>query len=477
MATAHSVNNHGYLFVFAIPLLLVVLENNAAAEWFNHGGDLTNRRNPVLEPLINPISTKNLRLRWKFVAGFDISATPSIVSGVIYFPSWNGNLYAVNAINGALIWKQNIGQLTGLPGTSTTVNVSVSRSTPTVDDDLLIVGIYGPAVVIALRRLTGKLVCLTKVDPGPLSLITASGTAYLGSFYVAASSPPIDISRGLVYAGTGNLYLAPEDVLQCQRERNNQTKPSGPEQCFGPDIHFFSIFAFDIKSGKIVWSTRLEGYDVFYFVCLVPNNPDCPPGPNLDADFGEAPMLLSINPNGTKRDVVAVVQKSGFAWALDRDNGDIVWFKESRTRLNFTLAPINRTTTEGAWVALDANTGEIIWSTANPSNETFPGPVTSANGVLFAGSVASNGPVYAMDAKNGNILRSYNTGASVYGGASVSYGCVYIGHGYSIGLANFHPTGPVELQCLHFVFFEFWDINATAFKILPILQMVLFKAK
>ncbi|GAA0161992.1 hypothetical protein LIER_18185 [Lithospermum erythrorhizon] len=459
MATAHSVNNHGYLFVFAIPLLLVVLENNAAAEWFNHGGDLTNRRNPVLEPLINPISTKNLRLRWKFVAGFDISATPSIVSGVIYFPSWNGNLYAVNAINGALIWKQNIGQLTGLPGTSTTVNVSVSRSTPTVDDDLLIVGIYGPAVVIALRRLTGKLVCLTKVDPGPLSLITASGTAYLGlvkldirtgailwqtytipdnggrvggysGAAIWGSSPPIDISRGLVYAGTGNLYLAPEDVLQCLRERNNQTKPSGPEQCFGPDIHFFSIFAFDIKSGKIVWSTRLEGYDVFYFVCLVPNNPDCPPGPNLDADFGEAPMLLSINPNGTKRDVVAVVQKSGFAWALDRDNGDIVWFK----------MPI-----------LEKSSGPPrIRATRHFQDQSLQPMEFSLQ------ALASNGPVDAMDAKNGNILRSYNTGASVYGGASVSYGCVYIGHGYSIGLANFHPTGPVELQCLHFVFFEFW---------------------
>ena len=47
----------------------------------------------------------------------------------------------------------------------------------------------------------------------------------------------------------------------------------------------------------------------------------------MDADFGEAPMLLSILANGTIRDVVIAVQKSGFAWALDRNNSNIVWFK------------------------------------------------------------------------------------------------------------------------------------------------------
>ena len=40
-------------------------------------------------------------------------------------------------------------------------------------------------------------------------------------------------------------------------------------------------------------------------------------------------MLLSIISNGTFRDVAVAVQKTGFAWALDRDNGDIVWFNVS----------------------------------------------------------------------------------------------------------------------------------------------------
>lgn len=177
--------------------------------------------------------------------------------------------------------------------------------------------------MVKLDVRTGKILWQTYTLP--------DNNGQLGGFSGAAiwgSSPSIDIIRGLVYVGTGQLYNAPKEVLKCQENQNNQTKlPNSPDQCIGPDIHFNSILAFDIFSGKIIWSKQLGGYDVFYFVCLVPNNPDCPTGPNLDADFGEAPMLLSINSKGRFRDIVVAVQKSGFAWALDRDNGDIVWFK------------------------------------------------------------------------------------------------------------------------------------------------------
>lgn len=45
-----------------------------------------------------------------------------------------------------------------------------------------------------------------------------------------------------------------------------------------------------------------------------------------------------------------------------------------------------------------------------------------------------------MDASTGEILWVYNTGATVYGGVAVSYGCVYVGSGYSVSVAKFHPT-------------------------------------
>lgn len=160
----------------------------------NHGGGIDNRRFATDEFQINPSTVHKLRLRWKFFTGKDISATPAIAGGVVYFPSWNGFLYAVNAFTGALIWQQNLGQLTGLPGTGTYVNVSVSRATPVVTRDLLIVGIYGPAVVIAVNLASGRLVWSTTIDPRPLALITASGTVYSRSINQLKTGEPIIVN-------------------------------------------------------------------------------------------------------------------------------------------------------------------------------------------------------------------------------------------------------------------------------------------
>ncbi|XVF85986.1 hypothetical protein PTKIN_Ptkin17bG0163900 [Pterospermum kingtungense] len=100
---------------------------------------------------ISQPAVRNLPLRWAFYGGKDISATPAVANGVVYFPSWNGYLYAVNAFNGALIWQQNLSQ-----------------------------HIYGPAVVIAVSRTNGRLVWSTTLDPRPRVVITESGTAYIG---------------------------------------------------------------------------------------------------------------------------------------------------------------------------------------------------------------------------------------------------------------------------------------------------------
>ncbi|GLU11131.1 hypothetical protein SLE2022_278970 [Rubroshorea leprosula] len=135
-------------------------------DWINHGGDLYNRRFAKEETKISPITVSALRLKWEFYSGRDISATPAIFDRTLYCPSWNGCLYAVNALDGSLIWKQNLQELTGLNATGFVlhVNTTVSRATPTIANDLLVVGIYGPAVVIAVERLSGKLVWSTRLD-------------------------------------------------------------------------------------------------------------------------------------------------------------------------------------------------------------------------------------------------------------------------------------------------------------------------
>lgn len=102
--------------------------------WLNHGGGIYNRRYADGETKISPSTVQNVRLKWEFYAGKDTSATPATYNGNIYFPSWNGYIYAVNASDGSLIWKQYLQNLTGIPPTGTLTNVTdtVSRATRTV---------------------------------------------------------------------------------------------------------------------------------------------------------------------------------------------------------------------------------------------------------------------------------------------------------------------------------------------------------
>ena len=63
-----------------------------------------------------------------------------------------------------------------------------------------------------------------------------------------------------------------------------------------------------------------------------------------------------------------------------------------------------------------------------------------ANYVLFAGSTNPKGLIYALNDKTGDLLWSYETGATVFGGISVSDGCIYVGNGYSLGLGSLSPA-------------------------------------
>ncbi|BAT83387.1 uncharacterized protein HKW66_Vig0110240 [Vigna angularis] len=514
---------------FIIFMLVICLLTSSLSEashfqektqnWLNHGGDIYNRRYASMEQKISVETVSNLSLKWKFEAGKDITATPAIFDGILYFPSWNGELYAVRTGDGSLVWKQNLQNLTGLSATGFVpgVNWTVSRATPTIaDDDVLLVGIYGPALVIALKRSTGELVWKTRLDSHNTSAITMSGTYYNGAFYVGTSSqeeiltpeecctfrgsfskldvksgailwqtfmvpdnhgkkgeyagaavwgssPSIDASRNHIYIATGNLYSAPLEIRQCQEKENNATRPTHPDDCVEPENHSDSILALDLDDGKIEWYHQFGGYDVWFLSCSNLSTPNCPPGPNPDADFGEAPIILTIDVNKTKHDVVVAVQKSGFAWALHRDDGKLIWSTEAgpggvagggtwgaasdiervytnianSDHKNFTLRPSKKTTRSGGWVAMEAKSGKILWSTENPSNASSYGPVSVANGIVFAGSVDVKGPIYAINAETGSIVWSYETGSSVYGGLSVSDGCIYVGNGYKIGFGLF----------------------------------------
>ncbi|KAL2644014.1 hypothetical protein R1flu_011601 [Riccia fluitans] len=484
-------------------------------QWLNHGRDLSNNRWARFEKKISTLSAKHLTERWIVNTEGDVTATPSIADGIVYFPDWSGAVYAVKQRTGEVVWKRNLTSLAAeFFGTGN--RTLLSRSSPTIAGDRLLVGIYGPCAVVALNISTGALQWGKLLDPHPYGIVTMSGTAYEGYLYTGSSSseesatdiccsfqgaffkldissgeivwkipmlpdnggridqyagnavwgssPPIDVTRRLVYIATGNNYRTPEEITQCELNYRNQTDPPIPDPCIEPDNHVESVLAIDIDTGSISWARHLGGYDTWVITCRIPvpgSLVNCPTIPGPDYDFGEAPMLLTIPTTGGNnasadgfRDVVVVGQKSGIIWALDRVSGQVIWdtpagpggnlggsiFGMTTDGLrvftnivnvegqNFTLAPGTTVINGSGWVGLNATTGQVLWSTANPSIGWSTPALTHANGVVFGGSAVNTSTgsgIVALDAKVGKILKFIATNEPVYGGPSVSGGCAF----------------------------------------------------
>jgi hypothetical protein len=89
----------GFLWNFGFSYLVV----SPQGPWPNHGGGLENRREAPVGSKVSKSNVNKLALKWKFNASNEITATPAIADGVIYFPVWtDGNVYAVNAASGNL---------------------------------------------------------------------------------------------------------------------------------------------------------------------------------------------------------------------------------------------------------------------------------------------------------------------------------------------------------------------------------------
>jgi polyvinyl alcohol dehydrogenase (cytochrome) len=319
-------------------------------------------------------------------------------------------------------------------------------------------------------------------------------TGYAGAA-VWGSSPAVDEKRRVVYIATGNAYRLPGPLADCLAAHVGDPKAQ-QQLCYGPldapDDYAFSVLALDLDTGAIRWAQKLRNYGAWTLACdpqlapwLPANSKNCQSVDGLDFDFGQAPMLYTT-PAG--RDLVAVGQKSGTFWAFDPDNhGAVVWATPvgpggnlggmefgaatdgtriytsltnfQHTKFTLTAGPQAGTTVNGGiWAALDASTGELLWQLPDPSSfrpmsglllnpywgvflgpgyfGVDMGPVSLANGLVFAGSMDPEGHVYAIDGATGAIRWSYATGGSVMSAPAIVDGMLFWGSGYDRGFNN-----------------------------------------
>jgi polyvinyl alcohol dehydrogenase (cytochrome) len=301
--------------------------------------------------------------------------------------------------------------------------------------------------------------------------------------------PAVDVRAGLVYGTFGQPYVEPASVTACHAAAGGFS-----EACEQPGAFLKSIVAFDMKTGMPQWSYRVQGHAPWLRACgsLPPSVTWCPAeadgekwdlggsGPNVFQVRVDRHWRRDDDDGGWRfverhhRDVVGIGGKSGVYTLLDARTGKFIWntligpggdmggmewgtaFDGDRIyasitnhhhipyRLTQNGMLTSETVTGGSWAALDPKTGKILWQTADPQVETLPGlgtvgvwdlaPVTVANGILYASSMAklaNQNQMFALDAATGEILWQFGAGSSVNSGPAVAHGTVYWGSGYS----------------------------------------------
>jgi len=484
--------------------------------WGMIGNDATNSRNQPLEHRIGPDNVNRLALKWVATTEGDVSATPAVINGVVYFGDFGGMLWARDAGTGNIIWSRRVSDYTGIAG-------DIVRTSPSVAGNTLVVGDLRAPNMLGINAQTGELRWMTQVHPDSHGIMTGSpvlagDTIYTGVSASGASganatfrgaivalnaqtgrllwrsysvpdnggvpggyagatmfSPPaVSLPLGLVYGTFGQPYTIPASVKKCHDDHGGFF-----EGCEQPGSFLRSIVAFDLKTGEPRWSYRVQGHDPWVRACG--HQPAvvtwCAPESDTEKwDLGgSGANVMRLRMDGHLRDVVGVGGKSGVYTLLDAQTGAFIWNTligpgGDQGGMNWGTAsdgeriyapitnhhhiPYNLTqdgvisnvqSTGGSWSALDALTGRILWQTADPQLETVPGfttevgvwdlaPVSVANGVVYAGSMAklaSQNQFFALDAATGEILWQYPALASVNAGPAIVDGTVYWGSGYS----------------------------------------------
>ncbi len=392
---------------------------------------------------------------WTFTAAAGVRVAPAVDNaGAVYFGDLKGNVYAVDGA-GKLMWKVRsdehpLAVITGSPKLyAGRLYVPVSgrdESMAATDGKYECCTFRGS--VVALDAATGKQIwkAYTVTDtPKPTGKNAKGATTWGPSGAVPWSSPTLDIAKRAVYVGTGVNYSQPT------------TNTSD------------AILAFDMDSGRLLWSRQFTVADAWTFACGAPDKTNCPRDPFVDSDFGNSGMLRNLQ--GGKRILVAS-DKGGTVYGIDPDrageivwkqkiaaggvNGGTMWGGASDERgvgyIGISDFTAGKPEVGGGLIAMQLATGEQLWRTPAPRpacvgmpgcSAAQPAPVTVIPGEAFLGSW--DGHIRAYETGAGKIVWDFDTardfetvnGVKAHGGSInsmapvVAGGSLYITSGYS----------------------------------------------
>jgi polyvinyl alcohol dehydrogenase (cytochrome) len=463
--------------------------------WNGWGADLTNSRfQPTAEAGLTATQIPHLKFKWAF--GFpntaSASAQPTVVGGRVYVGSSNGFVYALSAASGCVYWSF---EAKGAVRSAITMGPPIKGSSP-AQYPLYFGDVK--ANVFAVDAATGKLLWTQRADSIPGARITAAPKLFEERLYVPVSSweatargPDSECCkfRGSVVAYDANTgqqiwkaYTIADEPQPIKKTETGvqQWGPSGGGVWGSPTIDpkrrtlyvgtgdsytpptvntVDAVLAFDLASGKMLWSRQLTQNDVA----------DAPDSP--DFDIGASAILRTL-PDG--RSILVVSSKSGVTYALDPDQqgkqlweqrvgegsrrGGTMWGSAADEEVVYVpnvdtqLGPDKA----GGLTALRLDTGKKVWHVMPPvpdckvkDESCAPGQsaaVTLIPGAVFSGS--TNGVMRAFSTADGRVLWQFSAsgepimtvngvagqGGSINGaGPTVVGGMVFMNSGYGYG--------------------------------------------
>jgi polyvinyl alcohol dehydrogenase (cytochrome) len=388
-----------------------------------------------------------------------------------YFGDQHGNVYAVDAANGKVLWETTLDShpdvhVTGAPtlaGGRLYVGVSSLEEVSGADAKDECCKFRGS--VSSLDAATGKVIwkSYTIADPAAPVRKNSEGVQLWGPSGAGIwSSPTVDLAHHVVYVTTGDNYSDPP------------TKTSD------------AFMAFDVDTGKLAWSSQMSRRDAYNIDCDIPRDKqvNCPQSKGPDFDFGSSAILVDL-PQG-RRALVAGA-KSGIVYAVDPDaGGKLLWQRRvgrggtlggvqwgsaaDANNVYVAVSDVQRRPASadsqagrasvygvpyeldpkiggGLW-ALNLANGFVVWHTPHPGcaksgcSPAQSAAVTAIPGVIFSGGV--DGHLRAYSAADGRIIWDYDTerdyqtvnavkasgGSLDESGAVVVGGILYVNSGY-----------------------------------------------
>ncbi len=482
--------------------------------WNGWGQNLANTRfQTSAQAGLSASDLPHLKVKWAFgfPATLDANAHPSIANGRIFIGSTSGMVYSLDAASGCIRWYFNA---------AGGVRAAVSIGRIQTDSGARYAAFFGDgqSFAYAVDANTGKLIWKTKVDNFPAAHITGSPIFYNNRLYVgvasgeegAGASPDYECCRFrgsmvALDASTGKqiwkTYTIPDEPHKTKKNKigTQLWGPSGAPIWSSPSIDVQrnalyattgdnysdptsrmsdAFLAFDLDTGKILWSRQMTASDAYTAACRIPDKTNCPDSNGPDFDFSSGPILVTLA-NG-KRALVAG-QKSGLVHAVDPDNqGELIWSVRvgkggtnggvqwgSATdgkNVYVALADLGRIVVPyslstdvdpkrgGGMFALSLADGKRVWYTppvpcgdrkrCSPAQSAA---VTAIPGVAFSGSV--DGHLRGYSTADGSILwdmetiGSYKTvnGVEAHGGSMdgpgpvIAGGMLFVNSGYAAG--------------------------------------------